>query len=198
MFSRVSPWSLPDARCLAVDLPFFSSLSKSTPFFRSSSEGRDLLAASLALSAKLLAASAKMSRVRRMISDPICLNSGEVTIKLAMVRNDSIAGFESRESSLEEAGTEAALMSTSISALAALYYRLSDRQESRVRGPTKKFWRRSSPFFSSPHFRAFCKTFLTFSRTLDPSEPNRAVRVFGPPVLFSVSELTTSSSILDN
>lgn len=125
MFSRTSPWSLPEARCLAVSLPLASSFLKSTPCFRSSLEGRDASAASLALSARLLAASAKISRVSRITSDPICLNSGEVTIKLAIVRKDSMARLESRESSLEEAGTEAALMSISISAWEALYWNVS-------------------------------------------------------------------------
>lgn len=63
---------------------------------------------------------------------------------------------------------------------------------------TKKFCKRSSPFFSSPQVRAVLRTFLTFSRTREPSAPNRAVRVLGPPDDLSVSELTTSSSNLDS
>jgi hypothetical protein len=68
--SLASPWSLPLAAPLAVALPFLLSFSKSTPFFLSFSEGLDFSAACLAASAALLAASAKMSRVMRIASEP--------------------------------------------------------------------------------------------------------------------------------
>jgi hypothetical protein len=106
----------------AAFLPFLASPSRSTPCLRSCSVGRVFSAACLAPSAADEAASAKMSRARRMKSEMRLRNSGLVTRRLAMVRREEMARWPSRESSLEE-GVEGALTSMSRSAVAALYWK---------------------------------------------------------------------------
>lgn len=122
ILSLASPWTLPDLIPFAVFFPCSFKPWKSTPCFFSCSFGLAFSAACWVRSAALDAASARISLARRMMSETRVRNESLVTIREAMVRNEEIARWASRESSCFE-GTLAlgALRSMSMSAVEASY-----------------------------------------------------------------------------